>query len=270
MNDIPLDDLLSKLQESDCEKLSAAIGEVSRRLSGMDEADLRRAVEALSGLFYIDLFDRADLMPAVEEAEAALVGAGEKVIPILIRMMEGSDFKAHFHLARILGKIGVPSLPHLTRLSATADDPYTRCFAMYAIGKVKSPEVHTALAEVTGGMMHPDKEVRDTAARTLGKIAEVVEPEQLSERRRTEMFQILLRATYDVQAPVRAKAVRSLGKMARRGYLEEGQLTELGDRLESMLTRGGAADWDHAYVVRREAQEALGYLENAVKARGGG
>lgn len=257
----PLDAVLAGLHAADAAEVERAVAEAGRRLPGLGDADLRRAVEELCALFYVDHSDRPDLEPAVDRIEEALVGAGERVIPILMRLMEGSDIKSHFHLARTLGRFGPPALPHLRRAAALAEDPYSRAFAIYAIGKVKSPEVHEALAEVTGALMHPDKEVRDSAARTLGKIVEQVPGSALTERRRHEVYDALLRAVGDREPAVRAKAVRSLGKLARHGWLDASRTEHLRTLLAALLTRGEETDWDRAFIVRREAHEALAHLD---------
>ena len=255
-----LEALLVELQGLEAGPITRAVERLEELLPSLDPADRQRTVDALCGLFYIDLYDREDLQPAVAAAERALTRLGESIIPTLIHMMEGSDFKSHLHLARVLGRIGEPAIPHLSRLVATAEEGYSRSFALYAIGKIRSPEVHRALTEVVGSMMHPDSEVRDSAARTLGKIVDVVPAKTLTERRRSEIFLALSRASTDAQPAVRAKAVRSLGKMVRGGYLSEGQQAQLRGRLDAILGQGNEESWDRAYVVRREAQEALRHL----------
>ncbi len=257
MNESRLDPILSGLQASESVEIIRSVMQVREILPTLAGADLRRAVEALCALFYIDLSDRPDLEPALEAAEETLVRAGEGVIPILIRLMEGSDIKSHLHLASALGRIGVASLPHLRTLLATAQDSYSRSFALFAIGKIKSPTAHESLPEVVGSLMHPDKEVRDSAARTLGKIVEVVPASTLTERRRREIYDALCRATGDPQPAVRAKSVRSLGKLAAHGYLDDDNRRHLRNLLDRLVTRGEESDWDRAYIVRREALEAL-------------
>lgn len=258
-----IDQLLARLEGSEAGEICAAIDEIRSRFRELPPGDQRRAAEALSGLFYVDLYDRSDLEPALDAAEAALAEAGEPIVPILVHLMEGSDIKSHIHLARVMARIGLPALPHLRRLAATAGDAYGRSFALYALGKFTDPGVHEALPETVGALMHPDKEVRDTAARTLGKIVGIVPADALSPRRRAEIFEALCRATGDDQPAVRAKAVRSLGRMFSRAYLEQGQAEELRRRLEAMVTRDEESDWDHAYIVRREANEALRVLKGA-------
>ena len=260
MNKSPIEQVLAELEGTDAEPICQTVGLVRGMMPGLDPSDLRRAIEALCELFYVDLADRPDLSPALAAAEEALVAAGEPTIPILIKLMEGSDIKSHMHLASVLGKIGPASLGPLRRVIATAEDPYSRSFALFAIGKIGSPVVHEALPEVVGALMHPDKEVRDSAARTLGKIAEAVPPGLLSERRRIEMHDALIRALGDPQPAVRAKAVRSLGKLASCGHLDPTRRRDLRSRLQALLERGEETDWDHAFIVRRQVKEALAHL----------
>jgi HEAT repeat protein len=179
----------------------------------------------------------------------------------LLTLMEGSDIKSHLYLARTLGAVGRASLPALRRVLATDGDPYSRSFALFAVGKVRDPAVREALPEVMGSLMHPDKEVRDSAARTLGKIVEIVPADQIPRDRRGEIFEALFRTLADFQPAVRAKAVRSLGKMVRAGYLSTEQERRVGVAVSRILGRDEAYDWDRAYIVRREAEEALRHLE---------
>jgi HEAT repeat protein len=248
------------LRSLDKEQIEAAVRDLGARLPEMTPADFRGAVEALCSLFYIDTYDRADLEPALDLTVAVLARQGAVVVPLLLEQMEGSDIKSHLYLAQTLGQIGHPALAALRRFVATADDPYGRSFALFALGKLNDAAVHEALPEVLGSLLHPDKEVRDSAARVTGKIAEIVPAEALTERRRSEFFDVLYRALDDKQPAVRAKVVRSLGKVAAAHYLTPEQVAQLRVTLRRLLGEDESYDWDRAYIVRREAEEALGRL----------
>jgi HEAT repeat protein len=237
-----------------------ALARLGSRLGRLQAGEYRRAVELACSLFYVDTGDRPDLEPALDRATRLLARQGARVVPHLLRQMEGSDIKSHTHLARTLGRMGPQAVPPLRHLLATAEDPYSRAFALYALGKMTCPEVVRALPEVLGGMMHPDKEVRDSAARTLGKIAGTVPPRKLTARRRREMFETLVRALGDYQPAVRAKAMRSLGKMAAAGLLNRAQIKMFRSAALNALGESEEYSWDNAYIVRREAREALDRL----------
>ena len=256
----PIRATLESLRSADNRELERSLLELSERLAAMPEADYRGAVEAVCSLFYIDTYDRPDLEPALDLAVQVLARQGVRVAPLLLEFMEGSDIKSHLHLAQAIGAIGPGVVPQLRRFIATADDPYGRAFALFALGKVRDSAVHDALPEVVGALMHPDKEVRDSAARTLGKIAEVTPAEALTERRRTELFEALYRTLSDRLPAVRAKAIRSLGKLAGARYLNAAQVDKLRTTLLRLAGKDEQYDWDQAFIVRREAEEALARL----------
>ena len=254
---LDLEKVARDLAHADPAVVGRAVERLRPRLPHFKDADYRQAVEMICSLFYIDTQDRPDLEVCLDRAMDVLSAQGPRVIPALLDQMRGSDIKSHIYLARTLARMGDKALPSLRNLIATAEDPYARAFALYALGKMIGPHVALALPEVIGNLMHPDREVRDSAARTLGKIAAVVRPGRLTPRLRREMFETLLRATRDVQPAVRAKAMRSLGKMAAAGLLNGRQRRTLADAAQSAVGRSETYGWDNAYIVRREAEETL-------------
>lgn len=259
VTDVP--SAIEALRADRAERIDEGVRFLHDRLAGLPEAELRSATEALCSLFYVDVQDRPDLQPSLDLAVAALASVGPRVVSHLLELMRGSDMKSHFYLARTLGVIGAPALPTLRRFIATEDDHYGRSFALFALGKIRDPGVREALPEVVGSLRHPDKEVRDSAARALGKIAEHVPAELVPPPRRAEMFEALFSAVRDIHSAVRAKAVRSLGKMAHAGYLTEEQATRVGTAVLRILGRDEAYEWDRAYIVRREAEDALARIK---------
>ncbi len=257
-----LAEAIQALSGASRDEVERAVHDLGQRLPNLPEADFRAVVEGLCSLFYIDAYDRPDLEPALDLAVHYLGRQGVRVVPLLLEFMEGSDIKSHMHLAQAVAAVGSPALAHLRRFIATADDPYSRSFGLFALGKLRDPAIEQALPEVLGALMHPDQEVRDSASRTLGKIAQVVPPDRLTLRRRTEMFEALFRILDDRMPGVRAKGVRSLGKLAAAGYLTGAQEDQLRATLRRLLGHDDAYDWDKAFIVRREAEEALIRLDS--------
>jgi HEAT repeat protein len=251
---------LRSLQGDRPDSIGAGLDYLRASLGSLPDAEFRRAVEEICSLFYVDTADRPDLQPLLDRAVAVLAAQGSRVVAQLLELMKGSDIKSHLYLARTLGYIGQAALPALRRVVAT-EDAYSRSFALFAVGKVNDLAVREALPEVMGSLIHPDKEVRDSAARALGKIAEAVPATQLGEDRRAEVFEVLFRTLSDVQPAVRAKAVRSLGKLVRAAYLSPAQEQRVRAAVLRILGRDEAQEWDRAFIVRREAEEALRILE---------
>jgi HEAT repeat protein len=190
-------------------------------LGALPEAEFRGAVEQLCALFYVDTADRPDLQPLLDRAVALLAAQGPRVISQLLELMKGSDIKSHLYLARTLAYLGQPALPALRRVIAT-EDPYSRSFALFA---------------------------------------ENVPASQLGEDRRAEILEVLFRTLSDAQPAVRAKAVRSLGKLVRAAYLSPDQEARVRSAVLRILGQDEAHEWDRAFIVRREAEVALRHIE---------
>jgi HEAT repeat protein len=248
------------LQGDRPDAIEEGLAYLAANLGGLPETGFRAAVEEVCSLFYVDTADRPDLQPLLDRAVQVLAAQGPRIVPQILELMRGSDIKSHLYLARTLAAIGRPALLALRRVIAT-EDPYSRSFALFALGKIRDPAVKEALPEAIGALMHPDKEVRDSAARTLGKIAESVPADQLAGERRTEIFDVLFRTLSDAQPAVRAKAVRSLGKLVRLSYLTPEQEGRVRVAVLRILGRDEAHEWDRAFIVRREAEEALRHIE---------
>jgi HEAT repeat protein/thiol-disulfide isomerase/thioredoxin len=251
---------LRSLQGDRPEAIAEGLEYLRANIGTMPDAERRRAVEEVCALFYVDTADRPDLQPILDQAVGLLAGQGPQVVAPLLELMKGSDIKSHLYLARTLACVGQAALPALRRVIAT-DDPYSRSFALFAVGKIHDPAVREALPEVIGSLVHLPTGGRDSAAWTSGKIAEAVPADQLAEDRRTEIFEVLFRTLSDVQPAVRAKAVRSLGKLVRFGYLAAAQEQRVRLAVLRILGRDEAYEWDRAFIVRREAEEALRHLE---------
>ena len=251
---------LRSLQGDRPERVGEGLDYLRAHMGRLPEAEFRGAVEEICSLFYVDTADRPDLQPLLDRAVAVLAAQGPRVVAQLLEAMKGSDIKSHLYLARTLAYLGQAALPALRRVIAT-EDPYSRSFALFAVGKIHDPAAREALPEVIGSLMHPDKEVRDSAARALGKIAEAVPATELGEDRRSEIFEVLFRTLSDVQPAVRAKAVRSLGKLVRAAYLTPPQEERVRRAVLRILGQDEAHEWDRAFIVRREAEEALRHLE---------
>jgi HEAT repeat protein len=254
--------LISELLEShDPEDLRRGLNLVSVETASASDADARRLCELIVPLFYIDTLDHPEHMPAVETAIIVTADMGDAVIPVLIETLESGDVKAQMALAQALGWMGAKAVdPLIAEYAQTCPDPACRAFLLYALGKIKSPEIVKAIPLALEAARSPDQELRDTATRALGKFAESIPPGSLDAEARLECVDVLQANLSDVSPSVRAKAVRSLGKLARHGHLTPGEQAQLRGILRRLLGEDEHFEWDRAYVVRKEAKEALDYV----------
>lgn len=223
--------------------------------------DAQRLCELILPLFYIDPLDHPEHVPAIEEAIMVTASLGEAVIPILIASLEAGDVKAQMAIAQALGWMGAKAIaPLLAEYESTCPDPSCRAFLLYALGKIKSPEIVKATHIALAAASSPDQELRDTATRAIGKFAESIPAGRLPEEIRVGFQEHLIRNLADPSPGIRAKAVRSLGKLAKHGHMTARERWELGAILRRILGEDERYEWDRAYVVRKEAREALQYV----------
>ena len=64
----------------------------------------------------------------------------------------------------------------------------------------------------------------------------------------------------DTNSGIRSKVVRSLGKMAKYGHFNIQERERFKKLCSNILGKDDDFDWDRAYVVRKEAEEALKYV----------
>lgn len=226
----------------------------------LSDSELCEAADALSSLFYIDSYERPDLQGVVDAALEVIGGFGQRIIPYLLSEMRDSDLKAALYYARALGMIGPPAIDPIVDACRSADDPVMRSFFLYALGKIRDPRLSVFIPMIVSELFSVHREVRDTAARTLGKIAEVADPAEVPSGTRDEMAYRLMDLLADENAGVRSKAVRTLGKLGRCGFLSEPQGVKAASIIRDLLGVEGRTDPDRAFIVRKEAEEALLFL----------
>ena len=252
--------LYERLQATASDELLAAIIDVRRAVSEMDPEQRAEAASALATLFYIDPSDRPDLEPVVDQAIKAVVALGPELIPHHLDEMRGVDFQAMFRYAKMLAHFGEDAVDSIVNTLEGADDPHMIAGGIYALSKIRDTSRVKALPLILEHCEATDGELRSGAVRALGKYVEHLPPDSLSNEQRCSMFDALHRATTDLQPVIRAKAVRGLGKMGRIGVLNKAQTAKARERIEEILGDRDAEQWDRAFVVRREANEARAYL----------
>ena len=138
-----------------------------------------------------------------------------------------------------------------------SSDPARRTFLLFALGKIKSPEIVQAANLALEAARSPDLELRDTATRAIGKFVESIPPSDLTKELRVAFIESLRTNLANANAGIRAKAIRSFGKLAKYGHLDATERNKLKTLCQLILGTDENFEWDRAYVVRKEAEEAL-------------
>lgn len=249
-----LKDVLKRLESNDPGAIEQCLNEVQSFLPASGERELDDLVGAVNAIFYFDTYEYPHLQSVVDHAVKTLSAAGERVIPHLLRLLGDSDYKVEFHYALIFGQIGAAAVAPLLQAYEVARDSPERSFIIYSLGKIKSPALKQAIPLVLAELGSPSKEVRDSAARTMGKIVENVSAAEVAPQLRSQICARLIAALRDAHSGVRAKACRSLGKMAKRDWLDKTEIDILSREISRLLGKNSQR-WDDAFAVRKEAAE---------------
>ena len=242
------------------EKLVKGLKLIKQEIARVGSSEARPLFEMLYSLFYIDPLEYPELVPVLEEAITLTVGFGSWVIPVLLDKLDSGDIKAQMAIAQALGRIGADAVDPLVNEYYTRDDTSKRIFILYALGKIKSPKIIKAMDAALDSCSASDMELRDTATRAIGKFIESIPPEDLPTHTKLRII-TSLKANLACENPgVRAKAIRSLCKLAKYGHLNAEEKKEVHTICQRLLGTDEHFDWDRAFVVRKEAQEGLKYL----------
>lgn len=249
-----LNEALTQLQAHDAATMAAGLDSLAKQLPQLEDKKLGEVIAAVSSIFYLDLYEYPHFQTVVDKAIDTIVGQGERVIPHLLSLLGDSDFKVEFNYALIFGMIGAPAIKPLLKSYLEMQDSTEQSFIIYSLGKIKDGRVKEAIPMLLEALESASKDVRDSSARTLGKIAENVKVAEIDSEDVRKVFEALILALKDPHSGVRSKSCRSLGKMAKHGYLFAEQLSVLKKEVEIILGRRDY-NWDNAFVVRREATE---------------
>jgi HEAT repeat protein len=217
-------------------------------------------VDVISTLFYIDPLDLPHLVPVVEEAIEVIAGFGKSAVPLLLEKLDEGDLKSQIAIAQTLGRIGEDALEPLISAYKTTKDLSRKAFTLYALGKVKSPKIISAAECALDGAESEELELRDTATRAIGKFVESIPPSQLPRPIKEKFLEVLRKNLADPNHGIRAKAVRSMGKLAKFGHLSRDEKKQLRATCLLITGKDERFEWDRAYIVRKEAEEALNYI----------
>jgi HEAT repeat protein len=242
------------------EEIHQGLELVRKEIARVGSKEARPLFEMVSALFYFDPLDRPDLVPILDEAVSLVVGFGEWIIPELLNELDAGDFKAQLAIGHALGRLGADAIQPLISEYKSSRDSARHTFILFALGKIKSPKIVEALPLALEAACSPELEFRDTATRALGKFAESMLPGQVPEDLRKDIVDKLRCNLADTSPGIRAKAVRSLGKMAKFGHLNEAERQSLKEICQHLAGTDERYEWDHAYIVRREAEESLKYV----------
>lgn len=251
---------LKLITDKSPEKINQGLEWFKDNISSLEGDQFRQSLQAVASVFTFDIYEMPEYQSVVNNAVLILANQGELGIPYLLELLADSDYKVEFNLAIVLGKIGRTAVQPLIEAYNHSRHPSEKAFILYALGKINDQAISSAIPLMLTALDDDDREVRDSAARSLGKISDSIEPDTIDDNLKGELFGRLLPKTRDEYSGVSSKAIRSLGKLSANGFLTQNQCHELQTALVDILGKSGDFIWDSAFIVRREAESVYKQL----------
>jgi HEAT repeat protein len=255
-----IDQLVVQLASEDPKEVLAGVHRVAAESDRLNDSELSEVASVLCSVFAADVTERPEMAEVIEVASAVLVGLGPKIVPTLLWAMQAADVHEILRYARVLGRMGKSAIDPIMRFQATATEPWVRGAALYAISKIQDPAIASLIPDFCAALRDAHHSPRESAARALGKVVLRTAPNEVPKDHRDRMFDDLMHHVSDTHPGVRARVVSCLGKMAKFGYLDDVQRERVRKTMKSLLGQDEQFEWDRAFIVRREAQQALHVL----------
>jgi quinoprotein glucose dehydrogenase len=176
-------------------------------------------IEGWNGVGMGRLYRVADDAPALVEArrESAVLLKAIPSLPVerLVELLGNANMRVRQAAQRQLAALGKPSAPALSELAANAEaNQLARIHAIWALGSlaVRQPQLFDGVAE---RCQDADAEIRNQAARTLGRA------KQLADTERAAYGATLTALLSDPSLRVRASAATSIGSLRYQPALKE-------------------------------------------------
>ncbi len=249
--------IIDLISSENKEKILQGLEEVEKNVNFIPTGTIE---DVISTLFFIDLGDHPEMIEVKEKATKVLSKFGKNVIAYCIKNLAETDLKAALDYARVLGIIGKDALDPLLDEYQNTTCGDTRSFILYAISKIKDKYVTKSLPLIISETSSQNDEIRDTATRTLGKIFENIDKKDIDPILFETAYNILINRIGDFKAPIRAKALRSLGKLAKSDLINQKQKNQLKVICKRILGEDEKYEWDRAFIVRKEAKDILNHI----------
>lgn len=244
------------LADEDPQHIQRGLDLITAEISREGASESRPLFELVASLFALDPLAQPAHGQLLDQALKLTVGFGDWVIPELIKKLDASDLDVQMTVATALSRIGAESIGPLLSAYKSAG-PEKQPFIIYALAKMETPKIAQALPVILEAAGSTRCELRDAAIRAIGKISRALRQEDVSEEQRLACLRNLYSNVTENNTAIRSRAVRSLGKLMKNGFIHPNEQQRLKETLDQIMGCDEKYHWDHAFVVRREAQEIL-------------
>jgi len=261
--------------------MTTRVQEISKKLSTQTEASIKEGLDqikliedftaeekialagALTSVFYhFTHTERFRALRMSVHVENGIASFGEEVIPFIFNEIIEADGESAAYLGKSFAKIGKPGIDYLLgewdhhRENRGALINLTQTLSNY-----KFSEIQEAIPFVLAANKGKNFHLTSMSLCTIGRWIEKSDSTVIDRTLVNNLFDHAFSFLSSTQPLVRRSAVRALGKMCRKKLLCVEREKKTKNAFLAIEGKDGQYSWDDAYIVRKEAELYLKYME---------
>jgi ferredoxin--NADP+ reductase len=222
-----------------------------------DEEKIQLAA-AFSTLFYHDYAGLSGMIKLASRAEKQIAKFGAAVMDFLISELVSAPPESAAHLGRPVARNGKAAVkPLMEAWEKNRSEDYALINLLYTLANVKDPEVLKAMPEIVVAAKSKNPQLRSTAIYSVGRLVNGLSADGFDDNLRLKMFDCAFEALSDAKPIVRKHGARTLGKMLKKGLLNNELKGKVLKAYNAILGNDEDHEWDNAFIVRHEAEHFL-------------
>ncbi len=248
------------------ESIHATLASVNQ-LHDLDKNEKVDVVKALSEIFYHAHHTGSSELPRLAvSTERSIARLGEEVIPILFEEILETDSESVAYFGQTISKLGNPAYDFiLSRVEEFKDKEQQLLNLLHVLSYFKGGAAINAIRTLVGFTSHSNPQVIAMATYAIGRLIQKSKPRFVSHELMNQTFTLIFGLLSHSKVIVKKNAVDTLGRMLRKGNLDEDQKIKLLKAFLSISGRDDHHNWDRAFIVRRQAEEYLSYFHHTSK-----
>lgn len=226
--------------------------------------------KALSEIFFHAHYTGSTLMPRLAvQTEKRIAKFGKDIIPFVFTEILESDSESVVFFGQTLAKIGAPGLDYIIDQFPTYEAYDANLInLLQVLSYFKIPEAIGAIPPLLLKTKHPNHQIAAMALYSVGRLIQRLKANLFSDNLKNRMFESVFGALSHSQGLVRKNAVRTLGKMLRKGLLTQEQEEKVYKVFLAITGKDEHHSWDRAFIVRREAEVFLPFFKKTAHPSG--
>ena len=225
-----------------------------------EKIDLTRALTSV--FYHFTHTERLRALRMSVHVENGISSFGEEVVPFLFNEIVEADGESAAYLGKSFAKIGKPGIDYLlTEWNKFRDNKGAMVNLTQTLSNYKFAEVQEAIPFVLTANKGKNFHLTSMSLCTIGRWIEKSDSTAFDGTLINDIYDHAFSFLSNTQPLVRRSAVRALGKMWRKKLLCAEKERKVYNAFLAIEGKDGQYNWDDAFIVRREAEMYLKYME---------